>query len=411
MKKILTLCSALVLILVLSVTLAACGGKGKVNAETPTITTQPVGATYAHNADAAALTIAATVSDGGDLHYQWFKNTINGTTGAVACGGNTAMTPSTAETGTLYYYCEVINTNANATGTRTANKISNIVAVEVTGTAGAVQLSAPTLAIELEYIEGKDYAVWTFDENATKYQAYIPGGFFEDNIVDLYGWEHDDTHAWYFLGVLSIGEYTIKVRAVGDGESFLTSAWSNEVVYVKEGEDDEIESLGDFLAAITNAEGNYHILAKWVTLSEFSVIDVNGKISREIATEADFATQTGDIYYFDIDASEEYYSSDGGDTWEIFGYIPGTAFNNYYPAKAFSYVAEGNFTSADNVHTIEGVSIDIDEEDVTLTDMVIEFGDGEYTATVTLYDSHAEEAFTAIFTITFGNAATLELPV
>ena len=117
--------------LVLSVTLSACGGKGKVNAETPTITTQPVGATYVKDAVATNFTIAATVSDGGDLHYQWFKNSANSTTGAVACGGSTTMTPSTEEVGTLYYYCEVVNTNANATGTHTASTISNIVAVKV----------------------------------------------------------------------------------------------------------------------------------------------------------------------------------------------------------------------------------------------------------------------------------------
>ena len=240
MKKILTLCLALVLVLALAVTLSACGGNGgngddKVDAETPTITTQPVGGTYEVN-EVVTLTIAAKVNDGGNLHYQWFKNTTESTTGAEACGGSDIITPNTGEVGTLYYYCEVINTNANATGTQTANKISDIVAVEVAGTVGAVPLSTPTLAIELEYIDGKDYAVWTFDENATDYQAFISGGmlFGEGVIVALTDCDDDGTYAWYFLGELPEGEYTIKVRAVGDDENYLTSGWSNTLTYTAE---------------------------------------------------------------------------------------------------------------------------------------------------------------------------------
>lgn len=54
------------------------------DAETPTITTQPVGATYDEGDPIAPLTVVATVTDGGVLSYQWYNGTaaIDGATDA-----------------------------------------------------------------------------------------------------------------------------------------------------------------------------------------------------------------------------------------------------------------------------------------------------------------------------------------
>jgi len=103
-----------------------------VNAQQPNITAQPLGAIYSQNETATALTITASVTDGGTLSYQWYWNATNRTTGGTAVGANSAdYTPPTTTTGTRYYYVVVTNTNNGVTGTRTATRTSSAAAVTV----------------------------------------------------------------------------------------------------------------------------------------------------------------------------------------------------------------------------------------------------------------------------------------
>lgn len=93
----------------------------------PTITTQPVGATYQLNEDADVLTIAAEATNEGALSYQWYSNT----TGTAAPESDTAVgtgasyTPSTSVSGTTYFYC-VVTEEGNDEKTT-----SDIVAIKV----------------------------------------------------------------------------------------------------------------------------------------------------------------------------------------------------------------------------------------------------------------------------------------
>ena len=104
-----------------------------VDAATPFIDDHPQGAIYAHNAAATALTVTAFVNDGGVLTYQWFSNTVDSNTDGAAISGaiGTGYTPSTATTGTTYYYVIVTNTNDVAIGTKTASATSNTAAVKI----------------------------------------------------------------------------------------------------------------------------------------------------------------------------------------------------------------------------------------------------------------------------------------
>ena len=104
-----------------------------VDAETPVITTQPVGDTYNQNATANALTITVNpVSDGGTLSYQWYSNEANSTVGSTAVGTNSnSYTPPTTAIGTLYYYVVVTNTNNSVNGNTTVSVTSDIVAIKV----------------------------------------------------------------------------------------------------------------------------------------------------------------------------------------------------------------------------------------------------------------------------------------
>jgi len=102
-----------------------------INAATPNITTQPVGKTYTQNAAAMALSVTASVTDGGTLSYQWYSNTTNSTASGTAVGTGATYTPSTAAVGTLYYYVVVTNTNNSVNGTKTATVTSSVVSVAV----------------------------------------------------------------------------------------------------------------------------------------------------------------------------------------------------------------------------------------------------------------------------------------
>ncbi|MFE4573367.1 S-layer homology domain-containing protein [Paenibacillus chitinolyticus] len=103
------------------------------NAATPAIDTQPTGATVNEGDSSPTLSVAASVSDGGVLSYQWYSNTANSTNGGTAIVGatNAAYAAPTTPAGTTYYYVVVTNTNNSVSGTKTATATSSIAAVTV----------------------------------------------------------------------------------------------------------------------------------------------------------------------------------------------------------------------------------------------------------------------------------------
>jgi len=104
----------------------------KVNAVLPTIDLQPTD-TFARMGLPATVTVGATVSDGGNLTYQWYRSATGVNSGGTAINGATfaSFAPPTDAIGTLYYYAVVTNTNASANGTKTATATSNIATVTV----------------------------------------------------------------------------------------------------------------------------------------------------------------------------------------------------------------------------------------------------------------------------------------
>ena len=93
---------------------------GVVNAEIPIIRTGLADGTYTVGDTATALTVTATVTDGGELSYKWYKGDelISGAT-------SKSYTPSTAEAGTFTYKVVVTNTNNNVNGEKTATAVSS----------------------------------------------------------------------------------------------------------------------------------------------------------------------------------------------------------------------------------------------------------------------------------------------
>ncbi|MCL2154920.1 MAG: hypothetical protein FWH53_04565 [Leptospirales bacterium] len=103
-----------------------------IDAQTPIITTQPQDANCLVGS-AIALTVAASITDGGTPSYQWYSNSTNSNSGGTEIPGETktGYTPDTTTPGIYYYYVMVTNTNNSVNGNTTATVPSNFVTVEV----------------------------------------------------------------------------------------------------------------------------------------------------------------------------------------------------------------------------------------------------------------------------------------
>ena len=144
----------------------------KVNAATPEITAQPQSATYTEGMAASALTVAASVSDGGTLTYQWYENDqpIEDATGA-------SYTPATDTVGEKSYCCVVTNTNEAATGDKTASVTSATATITVIAKVHAMAPVISMQPVSATYTEGVAASVLTVaasvsDGGTLTYQWY-----------------------------------------------------------------------------------------------------------------------------------------------------------------------------------------------------------------------------------------------
>ena len=109
-----------------------------VKAETPVIHSGVTDLTT-DGTSSPQLSVDATVSDGGTLSYKWYTNTENSMEGATWIEGATesSYTVPTTQAGKLYYYVEVINTNAVAQyKTASVTGLVGIVTVNSSGDTG-----------------------------------------------------------------------------------------------------------------------------------------------------------------------------------------------------------------------------------------------------------------------------------
>ncbi len=150
-----------------------------VDAQTPTITENPASANYNAGTSAVALKVTATVTDGGNLSYQWYKNTVASTTGGAAITGATSAEyiPNIATAGTAYYYCVVTNKNTGVNGVQTASATSQVATIAAKGTdvSTPIILSMPQAA---SYVYGQNAAalsvqVFPVSDGTLTYQWYI----------------------------------------------------------------------------------------------------------------------------------------------------------------------------------------------------------------------------------------------
>ncbi len=96
---------------------------------------------YMLNDEAEPMAVSASVSDGGDLSYQWYVNTsLSNIGGTLIPGANaSAYTPPTTSVGRVYYYVQVTNTNTGVNGVQTATSTSHLASIWVLGSTSDAQ--------------------------------------------------------------------------------------------------------------------------------------------------------------------------------------------------------------------------------------------------------------------------------
>ena len=89
---------------------------------------------YTVGDSATALNGETTVTDNGEITYQWYEATSKADQNGTLLEGKTAptFTPDTTAAGTRFYYVVATNTSEKATGEKTAETRSNTVAITVT---------------------------------------------------------------------------------------------------------------------------------------------------------------------------------------------------------------------------------------------------------------------------------------
>ncbi|MCL2154328.1 MAG: hypothetical protein FWH53_01550 [Leptospirales bacterium] len=153
-----------------------------VHAKEPTIIGQPQDATYTINGAAIALTVTASVDDGGTLSYQWYSNSTNSTSGGTPLGAangaqTKSYTPGTSEEGTIYYFVVITNTNNSVNGDKIVFTVSDTAAVAVNSFVNAAPPKITGQPISANYPQDAPAANLTItaestDGGALSYQWY-----------------------------------------------------------------------------------------------------------------------------------------------------------------------------------------------------------------------------------------------
>lgn len=124
--------------------------------------------TYDLNAQAEPLVMEASVSDGGVLSYQWYRNNVDSNGGGTAIEGATenTFTPPTDVPGITYYYVVVTNTVGNKIQLVT----SSTKCVSVSETEGILQAEPADETAEDASQDTAAAGSWVQDENGWYYQ-------------------------------------------------------------------------------------------------------------------------------------------------------------------------------------------------------------------------------------------------
>jgi O-glycosyl hydrolase len=133
------------------------------NADEPIITVQPEGKILFINdpvAPADTVSVTASSEDGGDLSYQWYRNTENINSGGTAINGATnssyelSGSVNTGSPGRYYFYVVITNTNDSAVENKTRSVTSGVARITVQSTSVS---SAAGIDLEVQFDKKYQY--------------------------------------------------------------------------------------------------------------------------------------------------------------------------------------------------------------------------------------------------------------
>ena len=233
-----------------------------------TITTQPTDKSVAQCNISGNLTVAATVTQGATLSYQWYSNTTKSNTGGTLISGATSSSftiPTTLTAGTYYYYC-VVSANCGAT-----SEPSNVATVTVSAPViTIIRQPATSITVAHGSSSGGFDVLATVTQSATlSYQWYYNATNSNTGGTPVQNATNKSFTVPYTL-TAGTHYYYCMVSATGGATSVATNVTKVEVAYIQ-----VIDGYGDELCR-GNGTGGYTFWFDYPVIWEFGVPNTCG---------------------------------------------------------------------------------------------------------------------------------------
>ena len=170
------------------------------------ISTQPQSADYVKGATATSLSVGVTfnnaAADDYDLSYQWYRNTVNSTTGGDEYSKEATCTPDVNTAGTTYYYYCVVKATLKTDVSKTLTATSNVATITVKDKTYTVTYNMNDHGTQIDpasdltalpnplptpsAVEGYTFGGWYTDANCTT--AATAGATISDDITLYAKW-------------------------------------------------------------------------------------------------------------------------------------------------------------------------------------------------------------------------------
>src|SRR5690606_32403694 len=120
----------------------------------PTITIQPIGSQTLCQGDSAQTLVTAATGGSGVFSYQWYSNGIDSTAGGTLIPGaiSASFTPTTANVGTVFYYCVIMQPTAGCSVTSAAASVTVNTSPSVTAQPASSQVCMGGIPQTLSFI-------------------------------------------------------------------------------------------------------------------------------------------------------------------------------------------------------------------------------------------------------------------
>ena len=199
-----------------------CGALVEAPRELPTVTLSPKGASYRVGKSARELKVDATVGDGSELLYEWFKSDTSSNEGGTLVGTGKTYTPSTDTVGVSYYYAVITSVS---TSKYVADARTEPVQIKVLPESDSMIL----LGEVTSYNPGNETKVSLSIDGEDVYTVYIPATTGSGTATAVFSFE-DVAPGVYDLVITKSGHLSYTVRDVSVDEDVDLRGHENPLV-------------------------------------------------------------------------------------------------------------------------------------------------------------------------------------